>query len=186
MRLSASTHSLLEADRGEANSRIKQKPSSMSELRGASQGSRWSSTSGTKKTANRLIISAETADRPSEFVISIKLYRFAPWLLVTIIDDLACSFRARSASASMITADFKKQELVPCTYVWQANAASHWYTSAIYLHPPCTHVFSSGSRWSGSRTAWQSLDQMTGVDPADFQPSRGYMVAGLLTTPEIY
>ena len=25
---------------------------------------------------------------------------------------------------------------------------------------------------------------MTGVDPADFQPSRGYMVAGLLTTPE--
>jgi len=25
---------------------------------------------------------------------------------------------------------------------------------------------------------------MTGVDPADFQPSRGYMVAGLLMTPE--
>jgi hypothetical protein len=39
----------VEADRGEANSGIKQKPSSMSELRGASQGSKWPSMSGTKK-----------------------------------------------------------------------------------------------------------------------------------------
>jgi len=59
-----------------------------------------------------LILPSAATCRDRRYTAGSRTSRFRP-----TIDDLACSFRARSASASMITAGDKKQELVPCTYI---------------------------------------------------------------------